>query len=492
MKNLKTSLIIISILCFVGASDAVAGEGNPQKRIALSIAQVSKLALENNIDIQIAKYDAYINRTAVSEVNSIFDTVLKASAVHSDDQRKSGSTFSGTKNTANDYSLGIEKKIISGTTLGVDFEDSRSWTNSAFTSVNPAHDASVRFSISQPLGRNFLGLVDRGNVKVTKLEVANSDSYALDRIEQSLASVQSAYWQLMLKYAELEIEKDMLKKAQELYAIFKEQSKLGLVEDAELFASGANVEERRASVTAAQNNVLLANNALLLLLQEEDSEIVILPEEVFSVPPEPLALDQSLRIAIAQRRDYQQANNDIEVKKINLDMKKNNLWPQIDLEASFLHNGLEVSQEDAWGNTTEEDNPQLYAGITVRVPLENSSARGAQKKAQIEKAKALLQLKKVEHKIVIEVNDATNTLNNAAEQIGFKERIVVLQSKKLVFEEKRFSSGRSNSDTLIRYQEDLLRAKIGLAGARCAYKLALIDLKLAQNSLLDEYWQGKL
>ncbi|MCP4649703.1 MAG: TolC family protein [PVC group bacterium] len=490
--NKMKKIFLAGITMCLFMNQVVFGQGADQKRVDLSLKDVSRIALENNLDIQSAKYDAYIRRTDLSKDTSLFDTVLTASGSYANDQKKTASAFSGTKNILTDYSVGIEKTIPSGAILGVDLQDQRASTNSAFATINPSHDASIKFSITQPLGRNFFGLIDRGNIKVTKIEIENSDHTALDRIEQSLSASQNAYWQLMLRYAQVRIEGEMLDKAQELYDIFKEKSENGLIEDAELFAAEANVVGCKARLQTAETNARLANNALLLLLYEEDSSLMIVPQDVFNAQFQNSSLEAGLSRAIVTRRDYKQAKKSVEAKNISLSMKENNLWPQIDLQASFLHNGLEVSQKNAWDNITAEDNPELYAGILVRFPLENTYAKGEREKAQLEKAKALLGLKQVEHKILIDINDKLNALNNAKEQIGFNDRIVVLQEKKLEFEEMRFASGRSSSDTLIRYQEDLLQAKLGLANARCAYQSALIQWKVAQNILLDEYWEGEL
>ena len=46
--------------------------------IKLSLKGVSDLALANSLDIQIAKFDAYRERTSLKKEESIFDTFLKA------------------------------------------------------------------------------------------------------------------------------------------------------------------------------------------------------------------------------------------------------------------------------------------------------------------------------------------------------------------------------------------------------------------------------
>ena len=61
-----------------------------------------------------------------------------------------------------------------------------------------------------------------------------------------------------------------------------------------------------------------------------------------------------------------------------------------------------------------------------------------------------------------------------------------LQKKKLNGEEKKYGFGRSSSDVIIRFQDDVVNAKTGLILALTDYEKALVDLKRNQNVLLDE------
>lgn len=496
MNRIIPTVIFVCLLCSMSVFADINSQSQPgrarTKEIRLNLKDISQLALRNSLDIQIAKFNAYSKRTALAQMTSVFDTVLKGRALYTDDQKKTTSTIFGTKSTEQEYGIGLAKKLPSGTTIDLDFADERSFSNSAFTSLSPAHQATVRFSIHQPLGNNFFGLLDRGQVKITQIDVANSDFDALDRIEAELARVQNAYWQLALRYQEQNIALDMLERAQRLYAIFKDKHAIGLVEDAELFAAEANVARRKTSLLVAKHQILVANNELLLSVGEEDLSICIIPEDLFADERTSALLEESLQQAIMQRRDYKRAKNEIKAKNINLRMKNNSLWPQIDLEASLLQNGLEQSQSKAWENVIDEDNPELFVGLRVHVLLENTAARGQQRRAKWEKAKSLLSLKKTEHMIAVDVNNAVNAVNNSLEKLFLNEHIVALEEKKLAFQETRFASGRSDTDTLIRYQEDLLQAQHVLTQTVFEYKRALIDLQRAEHSLLNKYWQGKL
>ncbi|MBU2505002.1 MAG: hypothetical protein KKB89_04305, partial [Candidatus Omnitrophica bacterium] len=94
----------------------------------LSITEVTKIALEENLDIQIAKFDAYINRLDYDRANGIFDTFLNLEASFYDNQKKSSSTFSGTKSIEESYGVSLEKKLPTGTDIKIETSQKRNWT----------------------------------------------------------------------------------------------------------------------------------------------------------------------------------------------------------------------------------------------------------------------------------------------------------------------------------------------------------------------------
>jgi len=458
----------------------------------LSLEDVSRLALMNNFDIQLAKFDTYIKRTDQDLAESIFDTVIDAEVKYTNDQQKRTSTILGSKEVTNEYNIGFTKKAPSGTTIGMDFENSRQWTDSSFATTNPAHDSSVKISIEQELGKNFFGIKDRGDIKITKIDIENTEYTSLDNIEETLAQAQKAYWKLVLSRELLQIKKEMLNQAEKLYSLHREKIKDGLIEEPELFASEANVRQRRTDLLLANNDVGMGIEELKLLLNINKDINEILPKDNFTVDSKGEALEDSLEKAFGHRRDYAKAENDIKSKNIKLTIKKNNLWPEINLSASFTRNGIDDHFSQAISQITGEDNPEYFLGLEISFPLENREAKSGFEKAKLEKAKTLITIKKIERVILKEIVDSVRNCQVLRHRYENQKVIAQLQEKKLREEEKRFNYGRSNTDTIIRYQEDVLNAKLLAAEAAYEYKAALIDLALKENTLLDEYWKDVL
>ena len=173
-------------------------------------------------------------------------------------------------------------------------------------------------------------------------------------------------------------------------------------------------------------------------------------------------------------------------------MSKNNLWPEINLKASLARNGIGDHFDQAVEQISKEDNPELITSIVISIPLENTKARAELDQSQIEKAKALLLLKLLERKIFIRTVDSVRTCQILLERAKNRQAIAELQERKLAEEQKRFNFGRSDTDTIIRFQEDLLQAKWKAAQAIYDYLISAIDLRKKEGVLLNTYWEGSI
>ena len=110
----------------------------------------------------------------------------------------------------------------------------------------------------------------------------------------------------------------------------------------------------------------------------------------------------------------------------------------------------------------------------------------------MEKAKILINLKSLERKITVGVIDSVRN-SNILKEVAYNEVIVSeLQAQKLEAEQKRFSQGRSDTETIVRFQSDVSLARIMAAQAKYAHHVSTIDLRKEEGVLLKKYWNEEL
>jgi len=452
----------------------------------LSLEDCVVFALNNSFDVQVAKLDLRVAETDILYSQAVFDTIVFGSAGYDENKFQQASVFSPDDSQTNVYSAGISKKLITGTEIEAGYSDTRSWSNSSFVSKNPAHESVYRIEATQPVGKNFFGYVDRGNLTLTRLAVKNADLGTKDSIESSIADVETAYWSLVYARAVSDISEEMLKKARVLHESNQRNFDIGLVEKAELLASQANLIMRKTGVLLARNDYRSAEEELKLVMNLRE-EVLFVPGDRLEVQAPEAGLAANLEEAFEKRRDYAVGKRDVEIRKLDLKIKNNEKWPEIDLKASFAANGLDPKLEQAFRTMSSGENSEMYAGVEFSWPIENSAARSQAKRAAFEKEKAIVLLKKTERSIITEVGNAVRDVETYYTRAGNTAETACLQAEKLAEEEKRFRHGRSSTKNLIDYQQDLLNAEMDRARALLDLALARIALERTKNSMLEKY-----
>lgn len=454
--------------------------------LSLSLKEATTLALKNNFDIQVYRLDQLIKEEDILLKSAVYDTTLEASYKYDEDRRETSSTLTGTRSTSVEQSFDLSKKLPTGTVLSLGAAHRREYTNSVWASVNPYHENSIEASLRQPLLKDAWGIQDRNNLKVTQLDIDNSGYTSQDKIESELGSAQKAYWLLALAQARIDLEREMEKAARRLYETSKDNFDTGIMEDAELFATAANLKERQRDVVLAKDNLNYAMNELRFKLNLPKDILIKAEDEVLFFDLQEIDDVKLINNAFFSRRDYKRVRNKIKRENLSLEMKQNALWPQLDVVGTFKKNNVDADFDNSLGDIFQGDNPEYIVAIEFTFSLENRKAKGEFNQKELEKAKAIINLKKVECLVLTSVNNAISRLKSAQEVARLQAKALEFQKRKYLAQEKRFKHGRSDTDRFIRYQQDFLKAKLDYLNSLYTYTAADIDLKLTLNTLLKE------
>ena len=286
-----------------------------------------------------------------------------------------------------------------------------------------------------------------------------------------------------MAYKDLKLTEDLLVNTKSLYVANKNKFDIGIVEAPEFYAVEADMNQK-------ENNVLLANDYLnsalnnLRLKLNLAKDVVVMPSDDFDCPKIEAQFNDVIITALNNRRDYKTAKNNVKKMDLYVEMKKSSLWPQIDLKGSFQKNGLDQKFENSIKEITSRDQPEYTVEVVFSFPLENSQARAEYSQKELEKARALVELKKIECLIFVQVNDAFFHANRMHDSVKLLRLAADFEHKKYLGEEDRFNKGRSDTDRLLRYQNDYLGAEVRYLMSMYSYKEAVIDLNVAMNNLL--------
>ena len=452
----------------------------------LSLEQCIRFAIGNSFEVKLARLDFLIAQTDQGIEQAIYDTVLSADISYEKDKRQLLSVFAADEAQTNIYSTEATKKLSSGTELTLSLSDTRTWSTSEYISNNPAHTAEGTLTLTQPLGKNIFGYIDRRNISVTSLAIQNADLDTKERIETLLANVEMAYWEWAFSKKSMQIYRQILEKARGLDQTNAGNYDIGRIEKGDFLASQANVLIREKDVQVADNKYTRAEEKIKLLMNIEPTERVY-PQESLEYQKREIGLEDCLNKAFQKRRDYLKAKREVEMKQLVLETKTNARWPEIDLVASLTANGIDRESGRAINNITSDDNTKYYAGLEISIPIENNFAQSEFEKATHIKEKTLITLKSLERSIVTEIGGAFQDYITYDANLNKITEAAQLQREKLIEEEKRFKYGRSNTKRLIDYQQDYLNAQLEVAKGLVDLEVAKVKLEKALNTILEKY-----
>ncbi|MFH1411444.1 MAG: TolC family protein [Candidatus Omnitrophota bacterium] len=482
----RKGVFIAGLICGALVLVQVKAHGGEATLKTVSLEECVRTAVTNSFEVKKAKLDLYIAETGRMYSEAVFDTVIYGGVSYLEDKRQQLSVFASDDNQTNSYYAGIAKTLPTGTQISAELSDQRTWNNTEFTSTNPAQEIEGTVTLTQPLAKNALGYIDRGNISLTRMAIENAGLDEQDRIEDVISKVEKAYIGLVHASETLDIYKEMLKRSEELNETDKKNFDIGLAEKVDLMASEANLSRIKAEYNISKNDLEKAKADLRLLMNVPAENDLEVREDIMLESPCD-DIEGGLKEAFMKRRDYIAAKKDIEIKGLNLRIKKNNSWPEIDVSLSMAVNGLEGDLTEAVRKATGRDNTYYFAGIEVEMPLDNRDALSQKAKAGYEKEKALITLKETERVIITEIGNAFGDMKALKESIEYSDKAVELEEKKLAEEETRFKYGRSGTKRIIDYQRDILNVKLENAVFRRRYNNAVIDLARKMNVTLGKY-----
>jgi outer membrane protein TolC len=481
-------VLLLILVCPLPAIAQVPGsdekvEASPSR--AISLEEVLRRALEKNFDIELARLDQKISLLSLPAARSVYDTLLTAELNYNYDNFKKSSQYQGDLSKIGNYGLEVSKLTPWGTTFSLGFANQYNYTDSAFTILNPSTDSYLKASLTQPLLKNWGGMQTRGKIELVGIEVDNINLSAWQGMELSLAEAARIYWDLVEIQTEVRLEEKMEERARYLFELSQRQLKMGMVEQVDLVATEANLKIRESELIFDRERLVTVSRRLKYLIDDRSPEL-ILPADILALPSDPAfaSFPESMTLALENRWDYLRAIQELQAGEINLDLKENSLWPQVDLVASFARNGLSDTWSTAAGEIFDENNPRYYAGLQFSYFLEDRLAGSEFQQAELEKARALIMIKKIEREIYTQVDEQLRTSRVSLDLAGRENYIQALQQEKLSEEEKRFKYGRSNSKTVIDYQNDLLLSQLNANKALTVYYKSLIDLQVVQGVFL--------
>lgn len=119
----------------------------------------------------------------------------------------------------------------------------------------------------------------------------------------------------------------------------------------------------------------------------------------------------------------------------------------------------------------------------VKIPF-GGGDRAKYDQAKQEKVKALIEFKRLEQKIVLEVRDKVRKTEIQYQEVKASQLALEKEKQNYHAQEERYAAGEVSTHDMLDYQDKLSRAELDYAGSLVEYNIALIELDKTQGLTL--------
>jgi outer membrane protein TolC len=535
-------------------------------KLELSIDDAIGLALANNLDIQVQRFQPWFAQTDLLKTQGggtpqgqftlgsggggTFDPVLFSTMSVSDSVIPVANPFTsgvGTSGVAaaqshsDQYNFGYSQALHTGTSLTVQFANTRNSSNATANFFNPSLQNSLSFNISQPLLRGFGLLPNTRFIIEAKNENKQNSLLFEEQVITSVTAVENQYWQLVFARQNVGVQQAALATSQKLYEDNKRQLEIGTLAPLDVLTAESEVAANNQGLIAAQTTQLQQQTLLMNLITKNPMDASLLDVEIVptttaaDVPQVPtIALPDAVKEAWGKRPELKYYQLLLNTDGIEVKATRNELLPSLTLSGTYqstsLAGILTTSTQTPTGTFTANLNaptvdstgalivPNEFAGIPVfttttartstglgdnydtifhnkfptyaaslsfSLPIRNRSAQADNARAQLNERRDQTVYQQQQNTIAVAVHNALIAIQQGEAQVTAAIKATQLAQTTLDDEQKKYQLGASTSYLVIQRSRDLTTAKSNELFARINLEIAMVNFNQAMGRTLD-------
>jgi len=508
MIRSKKIIIICSILGFVTGLQAQVDTKE------MSLEQCVVHAIENNLGIAVQILNPELSEI---EVVSAREQFLPQIGFQYGTQSTNSPSFSWIEAAGevtaeyDDYAAQISQLIPTGGNFTMTLYSYKNETNQKFQTINPRYGSTLTFRLTQPLLRNFGFKTTKREILIAKNNRNISESEFSNTLLDTVYQVEESYWNLVYSIENLKVMQNSLDLARNLLAKNKREVEIGTLAPIEILSAEAEVATREADILQAEMLVKNNEDSLKTLINwekaESGSQLKITPTDQPVFIEKEVNMQEALMVGLNNRPDLQQYRMDIENKDISFSYAKNQLLPDLSLQASYWSPGISGSRiqylnndpltEIITGvspgnarNSLQDSFGFKYKnwslGLTLSIPINSIVTRAQYSRARLDLEQSRKTLKNQEQQAFLEIRNAVRTVQTNYLRVRAYKAAKQLAEKKLEAEEKKLKVGLTTNYVVLQYQRDLATAHSNEVRALTDYNLSLAALERSQGTSLQK------
>jgi len=481
----------------------------------LSLRESLEMAMDNNLDIAVQRYNQEVDETGIVAAKSAYDSVLVSRYQEADSVLQNPIPFSGfVVNTSKSRSF--NSTWTDPTIWGGQFEvfllGDKVQQN--VSQLQPQYDANFRLTYRQELLRKFGLDVNQAPIQIAQMNHRISQEDFRNIVINVAQLTEFAYWDLVFARADLKVQRQSRALAERLLEMNRAKVEVGTMAPIDITQAEAGVADREEGVILGEANVENAEDVLRQLINPApDSPLWIsrlIPTDSPLFEPITPDMDAALESARQNRPDLERQRLVVGSSgKQEMIDRKNKRWG-LELSGNYGTQGLtgrgdicldsppppvpalcvnRVEVDEDLGDALSELTDDAFGSWSVQaqllIPIGNRAAKAQYASSKLRRQQAEVQMDNVELAAEIDVRTRVRNVVTNIKRVEAAGKNLELQQENVTAEQKKYENGMSTSFLVLQAQDALRTAERRRNLAVIDYNKALVSLEQSKGTLLE-------
>jgi outer membrane protein TolC len=339
--------------------------------------------------------------------------------------------------------------------------------------------------VSIPLIQGFAIDERRKTLNQAKIFETIAETEKLKTLNKLVFSATKTYWDWVLAYRQLSMQKEFYNQANERYIAIKNRFKIEDLAAVDTLEASINLDERLLQLKISE--IDFSNQGMILssYLWDSNGQILELKKEVIPVEKEVIVFQNDSfnnLLEIAKNRHPEILKLQFKNDQLNIEerFRKEFLKPRLDLSATaLLATGTNL--------TSKYVNPlnNYKLNVDFVLPIFARKERGKLNQIRIKQLQNKLDLDLMKNSIENDVKIAFNEIQNIQNQISIQQNIILNQKSLFEAEKNKFKLGESTIFMINSRESKLLEQSIKLENLKIKFEKAKAILTYSVGKIND-------
>lgn len=460
-------------------------ESLPEKAVTLDV--VLQRAIQKSDSFQALKTEELLVDLPKLEAKALTLLRVTATADYIDNQNEPTNPFSFNKQVFSQYSLGLEKRFRSGTSIQTKLEHGKQFfqlpAGAPFTIQPQLYQSIATIGISQSLLKDSFGVATRRKMHAADLASKAQRLQYENKLQSWGLELSQVFFDAWLAKENHRSAIESLDRRQKTLKVTRIRSRRGTSERPDLLQAQAAVTEARLAVADAHLSLQDKWRALVISLK--------LPEDWIKIDAVNIPMkigNESLKAKNICERvlksneevpsyDVEALEKATQASLLKMKALKNEKLPSLDLVGSYSLNAVDPNdRSQTVDEVLAKDFPAWSVGLRVSYPIGSPAESAAYTKALVEHSQTQNKLQEAKDQMDLTWLSLCDRLDIFSRKTQEFKEATDQQSQRERLESKRFNLGRVSLLNVIQSGDDYTRSRQNLIMAQAGRELTSLQI----------------